>query len=250
MQINFRATENQTHWAWTDGLQTLGQREIAVMVPWPEHDPRERLMINLLRFIENYLIGQAKRILPGQTMHYGWTTLRFVRDEHNLSGAGTEVLLIEELEHPFALDDTSYVPGVAHTMALMQLQEEAVRRNKITGDVIYPHRSHFALVCKRVTPESIHLLRPLRAHRAWQPEARNSGWFFGCCSEEHDHDNSEELATIHLIHLVEHFPGLFPYVAMPVDTMLVFEESQAILFRAGEQGGQVDPGASLNFAEN
>jgi hypothetical protein len=246
VQIHFRAAENQSRWAWTDGLQTLGQREIAVMVPWPEHDPRERLITDLLRFVENYLSDQSKRILPGQTIHYGWTTLRFVQDEHHLSGAGTEVLLIEELEHPFSLDDTSFVLGVAHTIALMQLQKEALRRNHIVGDVIYPHRSQFALVCKRVTPETVQLLRPLMAHRAWQPDTRDSGWFIGCCNNDHDHNNAEELAKLHLIHLVGEFPGLFPYIAMPVGTQLVFETSQVIVFHPGEQGGQVDPGNLLS----
>ncbi len=66
-------------------------------------------------------------------MHYGWTPLRFLHDEHNLSGVGTEVLLIEELEHPFSLDDITYVPGVAHTVVLQEVQEEAMRRNRVTG---------------------------------------------------------------------------------------------------------------------
>ena len=86
-------------------LQTLGQREIAVMVPWPEHDSRNRLVLNLLRFIETYLADQSKQILAAQTMRYGWTTLRFVHDKYNLSRVGTEALLIEEMEHPFAMDE-------------------------------------------------------------------------------------------------------------------------------------------------
>jgi len=246
MQIKFVDAENQTRWAVTDGLRTLEQREIAVTIPWLEQDPRERLLTDLLKFIESYLSDQSTQILAGQTMHYGWTTLRFVQDEHNLSGAGPEVLLIEEIEHPFAPDDT-YVSGVAHTMALMQLQEEAMRRNTITGDALYPHRSRFALICKRVTPKTVQFLRPLVAHRAWQPRKPDSGWFIGCCSNDHDHDDPEELARIHLIHLAEHFPAIFPYVAMPVDTKLIFEETQVILFRPGEQEGYVDTGSILSF---
>jgi hypothetical protein len=73
-----------------------------------------------------------------------------------------------------------------------------------------------------------------------------SGWFVGCCDQEHDHDNPHELATVHLLHLVQRFPGLFPYVAMPVGTALLFEENQAIIFRPGEQEGQVDPSRLLS----
>lgn len=193
MLIHFRDAENQSCWVWTDGLQRLGQREIAVKVPWPEQDSRNRLIRNLLRFIETYLRDQSKQILPEQTIRYGWTTLQFRLDEQNMSGAGTEVLLIEELEHPFAIHDASYVLGVAHIVALMQGQEEAMQRSRITGDVIYSHRSQFALVCRHITPETIQLVRPFMAHRAWQSETQDSGWFIGCCSSDHDHNNSKEL---------------------------------------------------------
>jgi hypothetical protein len=83
-------------------------------------------------------------------------------------------------------------------------------------------------------------MRLLMGHRAWQPAGRNNGWFLGCYSSDHNHHDPEELAMMHLMHLVEQFPGLFPYVAMPVDTQVVFEERQVIIFRPGEQGGEVD----------
>jgi hypothetical protein len=241
MQIYFSSAENQVRWAWTEGLRTLGQREIAVMVPWPESDPRDRLISDLLRFLENYLTDQPKRILPGQTLRYGWTMLRFVEDERNLSGAGIDALLIEEMQHPFSLNEPSYVPGVAHTISLLQLQHEAMRRNRVTGDSMYPSPSQIAIICTRVTPETVQRLRPLMAHRAWQPDARESGWFIGCCDRKHNHDDPDELATVHLLHLVKQFPGLFPYVAMPVGYQLLFEKSQAVIFHPGEEHGQVDP---------
>lgn len=39
---------------------------------------------------------------------------------------------------------------------------------------------------------------------------------------------------VHLFHLVERFPGLFPYLGMPVGTMLVFEEEQVSVFHPGD----------------
>ena len=63
MLIHFRDAENQSCWVWTDGLQRLGQREIAVKISWPEQDSRNRLVRNLLRFIETYLCDQSKQIL-------------------------------------------------------------------------------------------------------------------------------------------------------------------------------------------
>jgi hypothetical protein len=246
MQIHVRRAQNQVRWVWTEGLRTLGQQEIAVIAPWPEHDPCDLLLTDFLTFLEQYLNKQPKRILPGQTFRYGWMLLRFVSDDQNLSGAGPDSLLIEEMQAPFSQENPSYVPGVAHTLALLQLQHEAIRRNRVTGDALYPHRSQQTMVCTRVTPETVSFLRPLKANRAWQPDGCESGWFIGCCDQEHDHDNPDELALIHLVHLVERFPGLFPYLAMPVGTMLIFEASQAIIFCPGEQEGQVDPGGLLS----
>jgi hypothetical protein len=246
MQINFKSAENQSRWAWTEGLRTLGQHEIAVLIPWTEQDSRDILVTRLFQFVEDYLIEQPKRILPKQTMRYGWTTLRFVTDEHNLSGIGTDTLLIEERQNSFSEKNPLYVTGVTRTLALLQLQHEAIRRNRVAGNAIYPHHSQQALVCRRVTPETIRHFRPLKADRAWEPDIHDSGWFIGCCDQDHDHDNPDESAMIHLFHLVESSPGLFPYLAMPVGTMLVFEEHQAIVFRPDEDEGQVDPGSLLS----
>src|SRR5260370_38923920 len=122
MQIHFRSAENQVRWAWTDGLRTLGQQEITVMVPWPEYDPRDLRITHLLRFLEDYLSSQPKRSLPGQTLPYGWTILRFVADERILRGEGPGVFPIEENQRPFLHNDSSYEPAERQTVALLGLQ--------------------------------------------------------------------------------------------------------------------------------
>src|SRR5215469_5483459 len=85
IQIHIHHMENGERWAWTEGLQTLGQQEISVPVSWPEGDSFDSLLIHFLRFIEQYIKEQPRRILPGQTFQYGWMQLRFVSREHNLS---------------------------------------------------------------------------------------------------------------------------------------------------------------------
>ena len=245
MQIHIQKDKNQSRWAWTEGLRVLGQQEIAVMVPWSEHDPRDLLIIDVLRFLESYIRSQSKRLLSGQTLRYGWPLLRFVSTDHDFSEAGPDALVIFESNNPFAQEDHSWVPGVAKTITLLQLQHEAIRRNRITGEALYPSPIERALVCIRVTPETLGHVHPLMAHRAWSPTPGESGWFVGCCDQEHDHDHPDEFVPVHLHHLVVRFPGLFPYVAMPVGTALLFEENQVIIFRPGEQEGQVDPGPLL-----
>jgi len=240
MPIYFSTGMATPRWAWTEGLHQFAQQEIAVRLSWPEQDPRDQAIRYLLNFIGNYIAKQPKRILEGQTMRYGWTMLRFVADQQNESGLGTDRLLVEELREPFHAHEPVYVSGASCAIAVVALQDAAIQRNRMAADAEYPHRSQLALVCSRVTSETIGTLRPLIAHRAWQPDIQNSGWFIGCGEDDHDHDDPDQLGQVHLLHLVTGFPGLLPYLALPVETMLVFEQGHAIIFRPGEEHGQVD----------
>lgn len=247
MHIYFHNAEDQQRWICTEGLNVLGQRELAVLAPWSNDDLRHRLLLNLLEFIECYIQSQPKRILPGQTFQYGWSLLRFVSDEDNMSGAGSDTLLIEEQESLFAFDDVPFVPGVARTLELMQIQHKAMQRTRVTGDVQYPFFAHFVLICSYVTPEAIQQLRPLMAERYHEPEGQFSGWFIGCCDKSHDHDNPDELGKVHLMHIVKGLPALFPYIAMPIGTALLFEEDKVVVFLPGKEQGFVDSEAPLTI---
>src|SRR5262249_1198963 len=101
MRVHIGKGTQASRWAWTDGLHTYGQAEVAVALPWPESDPRDQQVKDLLRFLEKYVAEQHGRILPNQTMRYGWTMLRFREDARNESEQGTATLLVEELRDPF-----------------------------------------------------------------------------------------------------------------------------------------------------
>jgi hypothetical protein len=156
MQIRMSAGAGLPRLAWTEGLEALGQQELVVTLPWPEGDVRDEQIKRLLQFIEVYISGQPKLILAGQTMEYGWTLLHFVTDEQRVGR-----LIIEELRDPYTFGEPEYVPGVTRAIALKAVQDEALRRNRITGDAQFPHRARTAIVCNRVTPETIGSLRPL-----------------------------------------------------------------------------------------
>jgi hypothetical protein len=162
MQVHISKGVKAPRWAWTDGLHTHGQAEVAVPLPWSEADPRDQQVKDLLRFLEKYVVEQHGRILPGQTMRYGWTMLRFREDEQNEGGQGTETLLVEELRDPFKFGELAYVPGASRALQLVAVQQAAMRRNRITGESEHPHRSKMVMVCSRIRPETIGTLRPLR----------------------------------------------------------------------------------------
>jgi hypothetical protein len=240
MPIYFSTGTTTPRWAWTEGLHQFGQQEIAVRLAWPEQDPRDQGIRFLLNFLGNSIAEQPKRILGGQTLRYGLTMLRFVADERNESGLGTDRLLVEELRDPFHAHEPIYVPGASRAIAFVALQAAAFRRNGFTGDSQFPDRSPFAIVCSHVIPETIATLRPLLAHRTWEPDQEDSGWFIGCNEDDHEHDDPEQLGKVHLHHLVAGFPGLLAYLALLVETLLVFEHEHVTIFRQDEEHGQVD----------
>ncbi len=232
MQI--RMSRDAPRWIWTEGLEALGQQELVAFLPWPEDDARDEQVIALLRFLEEYILRQPRRIVAGETLEVGWSRLRFVAEEQG------QRLVLEELRDD-APGEPVYVPGVARTIALKRLQDEALRRYGLTGHAEQSQRSKTAVACNLVTPQTIRTLRPLQVQRLWEPDDTSSGWFVGCHEGGHDHHDAAEVEQVHLAHLVAGFPGLFPYLALPVQTALVFEAAQVIVFRPGEQEGYVDP---------
>jgi hypothetical protein len=155
------------------------------------------------------------------------------------------MLQIEEIQQPFSHDNPQYIPGAVQAIHLQALQEAALQRNRVTGISIAPHSSHLAIVCRRVTPETIQTLRPLHIERNNILEKRYSGWFIGCMGQEHNHDNPDEVLLIHLHHLVAKCPALFPYLSSPVGTALMLEDVQVIFFGPGQRQGHPDPALPL-----
>jgi hypothetical protein len=245
MQVRISKGVKAPRWAWTDGLRLYGQTEVAVSLPWPEGDARDGQVKELLRFLEKYVGEQHTRILPAQTMRYGWTMLRFREDVQNESGQGTGTLLVEELRDPFKFGELVYVPGASRALQLVAVQQAVMRRNRIVGESEHPHRSKRVMVCGRIRPESIGVLRPLRVERVWESDSMRCGWLIACVDPDHDHENVDELEEAHLHHLVERFPGLFPYLALPGGTLLLFTEDQVLVFGPGEQDGRPDPSPLL-----
>jgi hypothetical protein len=242
MHIHFSPHSTFPRWAWTEGLSVQGQQEITVPLTWQVDDIRDQQITRLLKMIEDYISSQPKRITAGQTMHYGWTTLRFAPASHSENRA---LLQIEEIQHPFSHDTPQYVAGAVQAIHLQALQDAAMQRNRVTGVAITPHSSHLAIVCRSITPETIQTCRPLHIERNNAPEKRYSGWFIGCMGQEHNHDDPDELVMIHLQHLVEYCPALFPYLSSPVGTALMLEETQVIFFGPDQQEGHPDPVSPL-----
>jgi hypothetical protein len=68
-------------------------------------------------------------------------------------------------------------------------------------------------------------------------------WLVGCTDREHAHNDPNECALAHLSHLVESYTYIFPYLALPDDSSVVFEDGKVIVYRPN------DPEPYLDTAE-
>ncbi len=225
MQILYDIAPNGARRARTEGLQSVGQMEISLEVNGqiPE-DSSERLF----RYISDYVMVSGQKIHSGETMRYGWTTLRFT-----LAPDGT-MLQIEELAQPFSPDSSDYTAGAVNAMAILTKQDTTVRRFNIQKIGHHPHRSEMAIICRNLNAKS----KIMVFDRIASNKTEDSGWFVGCGDSGHDHNNLQELARIHLAHLVAGRPKIVYYLAMPEETRVVFDYTKTIVFPPGENEGR------------
>lgn len=239
MNIHFSSDE-QPRWAWTDGMTRSGQLDVALPLPWPLDDWRDRQAANLLGFIATYVNGQSRRILAGQKLRYGWSLLRFrtctLEDGEQAAGR----LVIQELRDPLHESEPAFEDGARRAVELVAAQGNVFAHYHITADAEYPFRTQFALLCDRVPPLGTSLPQPIYAERLWEPDSEDSGWFISCADPDHDHENAESLGRVHLLHVVERFPRIFPYLALPVTFSLAFDGKKTIVYLPGSEEGYVD----------
>lgn len=229
MQIRFELAPDGGKRAVTEGLSGLGQSECVLPLT---SEMTEEAAAHVLNYIANYVKSSGQRILPGETMPYGWSTLRFI------FAAGTPNLQIEELAEPLSSVVDAYIPGAWRAIAIRMRQDETVRRNGIATASHHPHRSEFVITCRRIspiTPPPVIVLDRLKTRRRDE-----SGWFAGCGDAGHNHRAVSEMTRLHLIYLAELEPRIVPYLAMPEDSRIVFEQRRVITFAPGQQEGQLD----------
>ncbi len=235
MQIRYETRADGVRGALTSGLAAMGQAEFVLpMTP----GMADEAAVRVLRYIADYVAASGQHILPGETMRYGWSTLRF-----SPATADGGLLLIEELADPFAATADSFIPGTAHAVAILQEQDNAVARHGIPRVAHHPHRSELAVICRRLAPSQPHKVMVFDRLKAKASD--DSGWFVGCGNPAHDHNDLHELARIHLIYLAELDPKVVYYLAMPEDTRVVFDRGKVIVFAPGQQDGRLDEGMGL-----
>lgn len=247
MQVSF-TSNGAERGAWTEGMGELHpeQAELGIPMDWRPDERRDAGVETLLTFLADYVGRKGTPLRAEQTLRYGWTTLRL--DPADQPFHGSDLLVVQELAHPFGRDEPSFIDGVELATELLAVQQNAIRRSHVVGTVEHPHRDDTAVVCRHVSKEGgtpLSIARQTLTNR----EFHDSGWLVGCQDRAHDHEDPSQLGGVHLWRIVASYPWIFPYLAMPAGTRVTLEGNQIAVFRLGERRGFIDEGPRFRLPQ-
>ncbi len=215
------------------GLEPIGQAEVGARVSAARDHETDHHVMGVLDFIAKYVISSQARITAQQTMEYGWTMLKFF--DHRPA-------MLEIYEHSDPLGgeaEAEWIAGLALALALQRAQDDAMRRNRLTGTAEHPNRGHSAVICSHLF--ELAGQHALRMDRTVSLGKRHSGWSLVCTDQQAHHSSAATLQSHHLAHVALRFPFIVPYTCMPVGSMVVFDGAGAIVWGVGAERGARDP---------
>lgn len=165
-------------------------------------------------------VAQGTRYVPGQSCQIGWliTEVR-QREDGDLS-------LWEPNMRPMPI---VWRESISHTMAHLRLQKDIVESVVDSAELSFPSMSQSAIVCTRLENCDRVVMERVEA------SGRDSGWFFGCREQGHDHNDAAELSCTSLYDAaVRLAPLTIPYLALPAGTLLSIGSGPPAIFRHGE----------------
>lgn len=242
MRVVFGPGTDTMRWAWTDGLRAYGQTEMAVPVTWDHGNWRDEQVRELLEGFGAYLRQQPKRIVAGEHMQHFWTVLRFRASSPSDLGLPPDLLVVQELAEPLRDVEPTYTDGAQRAIVLLMAQQYAAHRAGLDAAIDPPYAWMSAELCRQVDP---HGGSPLELQRrvptatptkTEEPSAdgADSGWLIACTDTRHEHHKSGTTVHAHLVHIVEHYLHIFPYLALPAGSRVRFEGETVTIFRPGD----------------
>ena len=219
------------------GLEEIGQKEIGARVSARRDHDWDHQVMGILDFVARYVLRTGARILPNETLRYGWTLLRFLERTPAL-------LESHEIEDVYSHDpQPAMVPGVDRAIRLGQAADDVMRRNHLSGTGDFPYRGTLCLSC-------VHLAqmppRQFFMERAEPNNSDDSGWLIDCGVKREEHE-ANDLSVGHLAHVAADRPFLVPYLTMPIGCAVAFDKDGAIVFPLQGADGHRDPADPYEF---
>jgi hypothetical protein len=155
----------------------------------------------LLGYFEE-AVGQGTKFLPGQTLRFGWSTLRFSQRADGTLGVEERVIAPER----------AFAEGVGRALYDMFVQTEIVRSVGLEQQLDFPGQDEGMMIAECAEGADAQVLTRLSKEGA--PEGF-SGWSLTCAAQ-HDHGERD---VVPLLALASIAPGLVQLLALPRETV-------------------------------
>jgi hypothetical protein len=184
----------------------------------------------LLEWIESEVAG-GRRFLPEQIVQIGWSLLE-IRQRTD----GTLALF----EPDFQSMPVKFVDSVSNTLRHLLLQKCVAESLGLAEEMTFSSLRDSAIVCAEFGSAEGFVMQRLA------PKASNSGWFFGCDSQAHDHQSPDALRRISLYEAAAlRDDRIIPFLALPPDIFVGFGGAVPY-FSRGERELVIRPGSYLH----
>ena len=165
------------------------------------------------------MANDGSRFEAGQTMQVGWSVVR-------LEAADDGPL--EFREPDFRSMPVKWMPGLSNTLVHMALHKEIVESVLQPEELTIPGMRQSCVACNRIGTE------PGFDMERQEPRGEDSGWFFGCLKQEHDHQAPVNLVRMSLYEIVvRRTRAALPFLAMPPGSLVALDLGQRSITRYG-----------------
>lgn len=182
-------------------------------------------------------VQNGKVFLPDQTVQLGWSLLKVSK--------GVEGCLTFS-EPDFSSFPIRFVPGVSKSLQHLFLQRSVTDSVGLTDKLDVPSLRMSAIICSRFSTA-----KPFFFNRS-EPVENDSGWFFGCLDQTHNHSSIAELQRVSLYEAaLRHGFAMVPYLGLPAGTDVlvdgrtieIYREQQPLPIQAGSYLARLHEGA-------
>ncbi|BBB68742.1 hypothetical protein UNDYM_4489 [Undibacterium sp. YM2] len=168
------------------------------------------------RLLES-MVSKGSCFQDGQSMQLGWSYLMLSTQQDGSLGFK---------EADFQTMPLVWNIGISNTLRHLRLHKDIVERVVPTEYLSIPSFRAECVVCNELKNAN-GLIMMVRQ----EEKKRDSGWFFGCYKEGHDHNNVDNLERISLYEaVVTHAPACLPYLGFPQGMTILLGEGRPIFF--------------------
>ena len=183
-----------------------------------------------LEWVESEVAG-GRRFLPEQTVQVGWSVLE-IRQRTD----GTLAMF----EPDFHSMPVKFVDSVSNTLLHLLLQKSVAESLGLVEELALPSLRDSVIVCTEFGSTDGFVMSRVA------PEGADSGWFFGCDNEAHDHQSPDVLRRVSLYEAAtRHDDRTIPFLGLPPDIFVGYGGAVPY-FSRGNTELAIRPGSYLH----